>query len=176
RAVASPAANRRGSVPVDALVATLAQIAAGKAEDEVYAAWRDRCAPAVAAARAESAVVGEIDPPRVDVAAACAAIRAAAVTVERTEPGPDGPELALEFSLDGNFKHQLDVVLDSIIVHASRPVRAYVLCRGHGQSDFDRMARLFPTVSFVWLPTDDVDYGPIAGMLRHITVATMDRL
>jgi lipopolysaccharide biosynthesis glycosyltransferase len=67
-------------------------------------------------------------------------------------------------------------VLDSIVVHASRPLRAYVLCRGHGQADFDRMARLFPTVSFVWLPTDEVDYGPIAGMLRHITVATMDRL
>jgi lipopolysaccharide biosynthesis glycosyltransferase len=31
-------------------------------------------------------------------------------------------------------------------------------------------------VSFVWLPTDGVDYGPISGLLGYTTVATMDRL
>jgi lipopolysaccharide biosynthesis glycosyltransferase len=38
------------------------------------------------------------------------------------------------------------------------------------------MAALFPEVSFVWLPTDGVDYGPIRGLLRYTTVATIDRL
>jgi lipopolysaccharide biosynthesis glycosyltransferase len=38
------------------------------------------------------------------------------------------------------------------------------------------MAALFPTVSFVWLPTDHVYYGEILGMIKHITIATMDRL
>jgi lipopolysaccharide biosynthesis glycosyltransferase len=31
-------------------------------------------------------------------------------------------------------------------------------------------------VSFVWLPTDHVYYGEILGMIKHITIATMDRL
>jgi lipopolysaccharide biosynthesis glycosyltransferase len=68
------------------------------------------------------------------------------------------------------------VVLDSIVTHASRPIRAFVLCREHTQADFERMAVLFPTVSFVWLPTDGVDYGSLRGLLTYTTVATMDRL
>ena len=82
----------------------------------------------------------------------------------------------MELSLDGNLKHQLAVVLESIVSGSSRPVRAHVLCRDHDQADFDRLAKAFPTVSFVWLPTDDVDYGDVIGMISHITVATMDRL
>ncbi len=96
--------------------------------------------------------------------------------LERTEPAPDGEEMNIEFSLDGNFKHQLDVVLQSVVARATRPIRAFVLCREHQVADFHRVAALFPSVSFVWLPTDHVDYGPIIGMIRHITVATMDRL
>jgi lipopolysaccharide biosynthesis glycosyltransferase len=68
------------------------------------------------------------------------------------------------------------VVLDSILTHTSRPVRAFVLCREHTYPDFVRMAALFPTVSFVWLPTDEAEYGSLRGLLRYTTVATMDRL
>jgi lipopolysaccharide biosynthesis glycosyltransferase len=161
---------------LDKLDAVLAAITAGGSEDEVRAVWRDVCAPDVARAVARRTEVGEIAAPSFDIAAACRQVHAESTVVERSQPGPDGSELNLEFSLDGNFKHQLDVVLDSIEARASRPIRAFVLCRGHGAADFERMATLFPTVSFVWLPMDHVDYGPIAGMIRHITVATMDRL
>jgi lipopolysaccharide biosynthesis glycosyltransferase len=54
-------------------------------------------------------------------------------------------------------------------------VRAFILCRQHGPADFERMAKLFPTVSFMWIPTDDVDYGPIAGKVPWASFATMDR-
>jgi lipopolysaccharide biosynthesis glycosyltransferase len=37
------------------------------------------------------------------------------------------------------------------------------------------MARLFPTVSFVWLPTDSVAFGRIVGMNKWVSAATMDR-
>jgi lipopolysaccharide biosynthesis glycosyltransferase len=97
------------------------------------------------------------------------------VVVERTEPGPGGPELNVEFSVDENYKHQLDIVLDSVVENSSRPVRAFVLCRGHGPDDFERMARLFPTVSFVWLPTDRVEYGNVRGKIPWATIVTMDR-
>jgi lipopolysaccharide biosynthesis glycosyltransferase len=148
----------------------------GRSEDEVYDAWRTRCAPAVDFAEKRRRDVPPLPPPSFDVAAALKATLDASVVVERSEPGPDGPEINVEFSLDGNFKHPLDVVLDSIVTRASRPIRAFVLCRDHGPDDFVRMAKLFPTVSFVWLPTDHADYGKVTSMLSHITVATMDRL
>ncbi|MGH8861723.1 MAG: glycosyltransferase family 8 protein [Jatrophihabitantaceae bacterium] len=175
--ISDPEFERLRSTVLDLLSTVLAAVVAGKGEDEVYAAWREACTPFVAEAQARSAQpLPELPPPSFDVAAAVRQTLAARVVVERSQPAPDGAEINVELSLDGNYKHQLDVVLDSIVVNASRPIRAFVLARDHTRNDFDRMARLFPTVSFVWLPTDDADYGPISGMLRHITVATMDRL
>lgn len=154
----------------------LTPILDGRSEEDVYEAWRAKCAPAVEFAERRRHDVPALPPPSFDVAAAVKATLAASVVVERSQPGPEGSEINVEFSLDGNFKHPLDVVLDSIVTRASRPIRAFVLCRDHGPDDFSRMARLFPTVSFVWLPTDHADYGKVTNMLRHITVATMDRL
>jgi lipopolysaccharide biosynthesis glycosyltransferase len=159
----------------DSLEAVYGAILAGRSEDEVYAKWRDVTAPAVREAEAARA---QTPPPLAsfDTAAACATIRSAMVTVERSAPAPAGAEINVELSLDGNYKHQLEVVVDSIVEHASRPIRAFVLCRDHTRADYDRLAALFPTVSFVWLPTDAVDYGKVAGLISHTTVATLDRL
>jgi lipopolysaccharide biosynthesis glycosyltransferase len=148
----------------------------GRTEDEVYEVWQSRCAPSVEFAEKRRLDVPALPPPSFDVAAAVQATLDASVVVERSEPGPSGAEINVEFSLDGNYKHPLDVVLDSIVTRASRPIRAFVLCRDHNADDFVRMAKLFPTVSFVWLPTDHADYGKVTSMLKHITVATMDRL
>jgi lipopolysaccharide biosynthesis glycosyltransferase len=154
----------------------LGAILDGRTADEVYEAWRERTAPAVDFAEKRRHDLPPLPPPSFDVAAAVKATLDASVIVERSEPGPGGTEVNLEFSLDGNYKHPLDVVLDSIVTRASRPIRAFVLCRDHGPDDYARMAKLFPTVSFVWLPTDHADYGNVTNMLKHITVATMDRL
>jgi lipopolysaccharide biosynthesis glycosyltransferase len=158
------------------LRSVLDAITAGKGENDVYAIWREACAADVARAEARRGELGEIDPPAFDFVAACAAVHRASAVYERSVPGPDGAEIDVEFSLDGNFKHQLDVVLESVVSRTSRPIRAYVLCRDHDRSDYERMASLFPEVSFVWLPMDAIDYGRVTGMIRHITVATMDRL
>ncbi|MGH8859707.1 MAG: glycosyltransferase family 8 protein [Jatrophihabitantaceae bacterium] len=159
----------------DKLAAVLGAVLAGRSEDEVYAVWREACAADVAHAQAVLNSVEGHPSLSFDLDEVCDTIRAASVVVERTEAAPDGPEVNIEFSLDANYKHQLDIVLDSVVAHTSRPLRAFVLCRDHGPDDFERMARLFPTVSFVWLPTDNVDYGRITGMNRWVTPATMDR-
>ncbi|HZC70257.1 MAG TPA: glycosyltransferase [Jatrophihabitans sp.] len=159
----------------DKLAAVLGAVLAGRSEAEVYETWRELCATEVAAAEAKLRAPIESAHLAFDLAEACRVVRTEAVVVERSDPGPGGAEINIEFSLDANYKHQLDIVLDSVVEHASRPVRAFLLCRGHGQEDFDRMARLFPTVSFVWLPTDKVDYGRIGGMNSWVTPATMDR-
>jgi lipopolysaccharide biosynthesis glycosyltransferase len=168
-------AAMRSSVE-DKLAAVLAAITAGKGEADVYAVWQDVCAADVARAQARGDELAEIDPPSFGVAAACDRIRSESVTIERSQPAPTGAEINVEFSLDGNLKHEMGVVLDSIVTHASRPIRLFVLCRDHTPEDYKRMAALFPTVSFVWLPTDHVYYGEILGMIKHITIATMDRL
>jgi lipopolysaccharide biosynthesis glycosyltransferase len=160
----------------DKLAAVLDAITTGKSEDDVYARWREVCAGDVARAQVRSDELADIDPPSFDVAAACERIRSESVTIERSQPGPAGEEINIEFSLDANLKHEMGVVLESIITHASRPIRLFVLCRDHTPEDYKRMAALFPTVSFVWLPTDHVYYGEILGMIKHITIATMDRL
>lgn len=156
------------------LAAVYGAILAGKPEEEVYATWRAVCAEDVERAEAFRADVPRLPAPIIDVAAACATIRANMVTVERTQPGGEGSEINVEMSLDGNYKHQLEVVLDSIVANTNRPVRAFVLCRDHTQADYDRMARLFPEVSFVWLPTDSVEYGQVVILCG--SVATLDRL
>ncbi|HET6877156.1 MAG TPA: glycosyltransferase [Jatrophihabitans sp.] len=158
------------------LAAVLTAILSGKSEDEVYSVWREVCAAEVQRAEAWRHELPPIPPPTFDVAQACAEVHRNSVTVERCAPGPGGAEINVEFSLDANYAHQLAVVLNSIVERCSRPVRAFVLCRDLGADDFAHFAALFPTVSFVWLPTDHVDYGPLSGMISHITVSTMDRL
>ena len=110
----------------------------------MYQVWSDVCAADVAVAVKMLTDVGE--PPKLsfDLSSVCAAILERAVTVERSDSSPQGTEINVEFSLDANYKHQLDVVLDSVVAHTTRPVRAFVLCRQHGPDDFERMAQLFP--------------------------------
>ncbi|HEY8300310.1 MAG TPA: glycosyltransferase [Jatrophihabitans sp.] len=167
------AALRRGTG--DKLAALFGAILAGQGRDEVYAVWREVCAADVAEAEKRRANVADLGTVDFDLNALCNRIRAHVVVVERSEPAGAGAELNLEFSLDAKYKPKLDVVLDSVVTHTDRPVRAFVLSRQHGRKDHARMARLFPTVSFVWIPTDDVDYGPIAGKVPWASFATMDR-
>ena len=159
----------------DKLAAVLAAVLNGRTEKDVYEVWREACAVDVAGAEEELHSFPDYPKLGFDLAQVCAAIRGTTVVFERTEPGPDGPEIKVEFSVDENYKHQLDIVLDSVIERCSRPVRAFVLCRGHEPGDFDRMAALFPTVSFVWLQTDAVDHGNVRGKIPWATIVTMDR-
>ncbi len=117
-----------------------------------------------------------LPPPSFDVAAAVKATLDASVIVERSEPGPGrhggqprvlpGRQLQTPARrcprLDRDAREPADPRLRAV----SRP----------WPGDYARMAKLFPTVSFVWLPTDHADYGDVTNMLKHITVATMDRL
>lgn len=149
-------------------------IGAGKSEDEVYALWRELTAPKVAEAEALRHSVDDIGEVSFDIAAACRAIQERSVTIERTENAPAGDPVAVELALGGDLKHQLDVVLESIVANASRPIHAYVLTRGHDESDFKRVASAFPTVTFTWLPTDDVDYG--TALNESPRISTLDEM
>ena len=150
-------------------------ILAAEKEDRVRDIWSEVTADLVKAARKRWGAVVEL-PAIVDVAEAVATIRASQVDVPRREAGPSGDEMEIVLALDGNLKEQFLVVVNGMVEHASRPVHLNVLVREHDQHDFDRAAALFPTVSFSWLPCDEVTYGDIHAMIPHITVSTMDRL
>lgn len=167
------AAMQRGIA--EKLAAVLGAVLAGGSPDEVHETWRAACAADVKRVEAELAAFADHPELDFDLDAVCNTIRSRAITVERTQPGPAGPEINVEFSVDQNYTHQLDIVLDSVVEHASRPVRAFICCRGLAEADFDRLTRVFPTVSFVFLRTDDIRYGEIAGKIKWATVVTMDR-
>ncbi|QAY70352.1 glycosyltransferase family 8 protein [Xylanimonas protaetiae] len=160
------------------VAAAMTQILAGASRDEVYAAWREAVAPEVEHARhvhaeAVPAVVGAMD-----VAAQVARVRATRTVVEAVAPrsAEAGTQVEVAVALDGNLRSQMEVVVAGVVRNTARPVRVHALTREHTGADHARLAALFPEVTFEWYACDDVDYGPVLGMLKHITVATMDRL
>jgi lipopolysaccharide biosynthesis glycosyltransferase len=164
----------------DKLATVLTAILAGHSDDEVYAVWREACAPDVAAATAALHAVEGYPKLTFDLDEACRLVRGSEVVMERTEPGPDGSEINLEFSLDGNYKHQLEVTLDSIVERCSRPIRAFLIYKGLDENYFEHIRRVFPTVSFVWLSTENVRFDPgksgkVASMNSWVSAVSMDR-
>lgn len=158
------------------LASTVTMILDGASEREIYSHWRSICAVDVAVARKELESVPPIEPPTFDVASVCARIRANEVTTARSHSVPTAGEVDLALALDGNLKAQLEVVVEAITANTERPVRLWILCRGHGPADFERFGRLFPEVTCTWLPCDHVDYGEVIGILDHTTESTLDRL
>ena len=161
----------------DMLLPVLGAVFSGASDERVYALWREVTAEATEAARVRRESVPPLPAPSFDVAGACKVVQAERVDIDRTESPPGAAdELDIALALDENLREQLPIVLDGLVQHASRPLHFWILSRGHGPVDHQRLARLFPDASFTWLPCDAVDYGPVLGMLKHITVSTMDRL
>ena len=154
----------------------LGAIFAGKGEADVYALWREVCAEDVRLAQARRAGVPPLPPPSFDIQAACRAVRSRQVRIERSVAAAAGEEINVALALDGNLKQEMKVVVEAMVTNSSRPLHLWVLCRDHDADDYRRFAVLFPEVTVTWLPCDEVDYGPVPGMLKHITVSTMDRL
>ncbi|WP_423462115.1 glycosyltransferase [Promicromonospora sp. MS192] len=163
----------------------MAAILAGASREEVYATWRQTVADEVARARAVHDA--PVPPPSgtCSVAEIVAAVRATRVVVEASAPRPGRTAGAtgrgrgavnVAVALDGNLRTQLEVVVAGVVRHTDRPVRVVALTRDHTPADHDRLARLFPEVTFEWYACDGIGYGAVLGMLKHITVATMDRL
>ncbi|MCU1518643.1 MAG: glycosyl transferase family 8 [Pseudarthrobacter sp.] len=153
-----------------------ASILSGASRDDVYQGWRSLVADEVAAAKEKLARPAVESTPGFDEVAACQAVAAAAVLRNggAVDAKPDVVNIAL--AADQNLRQEVPVVIESIVSNTNRPVHFWFLTRGHDQSDYDYLAETFPQAGFTFLPCDTIDYGEIAGMLKHITVSTMDRL
>ena len=82
----------------------------------------------------------------------------------------------LALAADALYKKFLPTVLESVTRNTRVPLRVWLLCRGVSDSDRKELAELFPTTDFRFLSCDRVDYGPVIGMLPHLSISTMDRL
>ena len=159
------------------LASTLSLVLTGAGEEEVYTHWREIWAPDVEAAQHRITTVPPLPPLSFDVTHECKRIRSEKVDIAATEQ-PDGSTeiVDLAVAVDGNLRREFGVLLEALSTFSSRPLHVRILCRDHGTADFDRLARAFPGITFSWLPCDHVDYGEVGGMLRHVTISSLDRL
>jgi lipopolysaccharide biosynthesis glycosyltransferase len=158
------------------LAALYGSVLAGCPADEVYAQWRALTAADVARARERLARPGEGLVSSLDVDASVAAILA-----ERTDANTEAVRgrddvVHVALAADRNLVAEVPVVVESVVSNTERPVHVWLLSRGYLEEDRQALVETFPGTTFSFLPCDRVDYGAIAGMLKHITVSTMDRL
>lgn len=158
------------------LAPAMALVLRGASREEVYAEWRKTVAPEVALAEQRYAAPGTRLTASFDVDEACRTARASRVVRPATAPRPAGDVVNVAVALDGNLKQEMEIVIGGLVQHSDRPLHVVALTRDHTTEDHDRLAGLFPEVEFEWIACDDIDYGPVLGMLKHITVSTMDRL
>ncbi|MFI2489873.1 glycosyltransferase [Promicromonospora kroppenstedtii] len=160
----------------DLVAPAMGRVLAGASHDEVYATWAATVAPEVERALVVHAAPVAAPSGTCDVAGIVAGVRATRTVVEATAPRSAAGELNVAVALDGNLRAQMEVVVAGVVRHTARPVRFVALTRDHSTTDHERLATLFPEVTFEWYACDGIDYGAVLGMLKHITVATMDRL
>lgn len=166
---------RMGETIAAILEPAMSRILAGSSEAEVRRAWSDSTADLVEAARSRHRKTVEL-PSHLDVRSVVTTIRSRCVVFEPFVERSSAGVVDVVMALDKNLKNEFEVVLDALVENSSRAIRLHVLCREHTNADFERVARLFPTVAFNWYSCDGVDYGDIHAMIPHITVSTMDRL
>lgn len=158
------------------LASTFELVLAGAAREEVYRRWRELTAGQVAEARARHSAPVRTRVALADVGRLVAPVRAAArVYPPQREPSHD-PVTDVALSLDANLEAMLPVTLESLVSNASGPLRLWVTTRGLGPEYERWLAAAFPDVRFAFFACDDVDYGTVSRMIRHVSVATMDRL
>lgn len=158
------------------LDAAVAAILAGAPREDVYAAWAAACAPEVARARARHAEVTPLEPLPFDVDRAVKEVLARSSHSPATAGQRSGEPVHVAIALDGNLKHEAQVVATGLADNTARPVHLYVLCRDHTAADIAAFNAAFTDIDVTWLPCGGVDYGELSGLLGHTTVATMDRL
>jgi hypothetical protein len=140
----------------DKLEQVLEAILAGRSEDDVYALWREITADDVAAAE-ESRRREHTPPPVPDIGERLSKVRSATTTTERTAAAPEGETVDVALiATKGMAKPELEpaVLIASLLEHASRPLRVWVLgSRGGTRPIEQRLASRLPEVTFVWVPT-----------------------
>lgn len=161
------------------LTEVLERIVANAPEAEIRERWRALVADRVADARRRFEATWTEEPTTIDIPAAVASSRSRARRFgphDRIDPA-DVADVVIAF--DANLLHPAAVLVESLVAHASGPLRLWVLGRGIPATYPDWLGRAFPDLPITFLPCDSITYGT-AGRPRRIpgriTISTMDRL
>lgn len=160
----------------DLLAETLGLVLAGASPEQVRDRWRELTAPRVAAARRRLLAPHRPFTVGLDGARLAREVRSARHAYgphHRVDPATV-TDVAL--SLDQNVRAQLPVTIESLVANASGPVRLWVTSRGLDEDYRRWLSAAFPSVPLTFLSFDGVEYGVVRRLVKHITVATMDRL
>ncbi len=163
----------------DLIAPVFEKVVTGADEDEIYGLWRTLTHDAVAEAKIAFEAPLVVPPTTVDVAAAVATSREAASRFGPHDAVDPSTVTDIVLCFDQNLLHPAAVLLESVVTHASGPVRLWLLGRGLGDDYPAWLAAAFPTVAMTVLPCDHVAYGPRGRPRRlpkRITLSTMDRL
>lgn len=158
------------------LLSVFTRIFDGVDRDEVYAHWKKITAEQVESAKARLQQSEPVLEERVDVPAVVSSIRSGARAYGPHDTVDESRVTDVAMSLDQNLGHVLPVTIESMLANASGPVRLWVTSRGLTAEYEQWLSDAFPELPITFLHFDDVDYGVIRRMIKHITVATMDRL
>jgi len=151
-------------------------VLAGESEDTIRAHWREVTGPLVAEARERLAAPLATPLQDFDIEAAVAAVRARARRLGPHDAVVEGEVTDIAMSTDANFRDIVPVALATLVENASGPLRLWITTREVSHAYEEWLAESFPQVAMTFLPCDDIDYGEVSRMIKHITVATMDRL
>ncbi|HXV58421.1 MAG TPA: glycosyltransferase [Gaiellaceae bacterium] len=160
------------------LAATFERILAGADRDEIYAYWRELTAAEVEEARRRHAAPLPADEsvPPLDVPALVETVRAGARAFGPHDAVARATVTDVALALDANLKRHLPTTLESLIGNAGGPLRLWFLSRGLDEAYQRWISDAWPDVPMTFLNLDGSEYGPVARMIPHTTVSTMDRL
>lgn len=153
-----------------------ALVAAGEDREIVRRRWREVTAPMVAEARERLQQPPSTPPAALDIEGVLARIRQQTHAYGPHDHVDEEVVTEVALSLDANFRALLPVTVESIVTHASGPVRLWITERGLDEGYREWFHRAFPDIPVTFLGFDHVDYGQITRMFPHISIATMDRL
>lgn len=156
----------------------VSMIADGRGRGEIYRAWARMCKDDVDAAEHYATQIRDVSMRQEDVAAL---VSSASRLNVHGKPRGDADVINLAIATDAAMAPYVSTLLASIARNTSHALHVFALTRGlddealYGISqETDRKSGRALPIDFV--KCDHIDYGDIKGMLKHISVSTMDRL
>jgi hypothetical protein len=141
---------------------------AGEREADVYAAWREATADDVAAAARELTRPVNLEPPAAKWAKRVPAVAAATNTFPPRAASPEAPVDCAVF-LSRHTVRGAAALLDSLVEHASRPIRLWALAPP--DSPVDRLVDAFPEVTI-----NSIALGPLGNRGRQLGLVLLPGL
>lgn len=154
------------------------RVLAGAGKDEVYAAWRELTADRVAQARARHLAPGP--EPSAEVVAQVeelvARIRGSARRYGPHDAVDPDRVTDLAMPLDRGSRRFLPVALESVVAHASGPLRLWLTAREVDPTYHVWLAAAFPDLPITFLDVEGVTAGEISDSRQHSSASAMDRV